>query len=602
MKQGRSFSGHERHNALLNCGNGKFADISAASGFDFAEDGRAVALSDWDFDGKTDVWISNRTAPRVRLLRNQAQHTNHFIALKLSGNGQATNADAIGARVTVTLKDAPPKITSLRAGDGFVSQSSGWIHIGLGESDRIEQLTIEWPGGEAEDISGLQVDNFYTVKQGQGAGTLWTPPQTAELIHKPLSLPVSSTAARVFLTYPLPLPELNLPRSNSPRLINLWATWCAPCRTELKEWAQQEDRFKRAGLGIYALCVDREEQKSKVSAADFLKSISFSSEWSYASAKQIDALEFTQRGLMDRWIDLPVPSSFLVDADGMLQAFYRGPVSADQVIADMRLINAPPPERAASAIPFAGQWNSPPQPTGLSRITSQFLDHNDTQGAISYLETTLRFNDQLGATDTEIGKRHYSLGMLLDETKQTAAAIPHLQKAIMLLPQDLRSRRRLASALVRENQLVKARAITEQALTLKPNDIELLYQRAELARQTQDLAAAIESYQDVVRLDPNHLLAGNTLGWILATNENADLRNGPLALKLALKVCELTNHRHPNLLDTLSVAYAENGKFTEAAKTANQAREIFSKAGKTESAQKCKLRAEKFSRNEPWRE
>ena len=602
MKQDNSFSGHERHNALLNCGNGQFADISAASGFDFPEDGRAIALSDWDFDGKTDVWISNRTAPRVRLLRNQADHSNHFIGLKLSGNGRTTNADAIGARITVTLKNAPPKITSFRAGDGFISQSSGWVHVGLGDAERIEKLTIDWPGGDTEAIEGLQVDKFYTVKQGQGTGTVWTPPQATTLTHQPLSLPTSSTVARVFLTYPVPFPDLNLPPSNFPRLVNLRATWCAPCETELKEWAEQQDRFKQAGLGVYALCVDDPKQKSDSSAADFIESIAFPYPWTSATSEQINALDFVQRGLLDRWLDLPVPSSFLVDADGMLHAFYRGPVSTDQVIADLRLINALPQKRAAAATPFDGRWGSPPQSTNLNRITSQFVDHNDAAGAISYLETSLRFNDQLGATDKEIGDRHFSLGMLLDETNATAAAIPHLQEAMALLPHDLRSRQRLASVYTREKQLGKALAVTQQALTLKPNDITLLYQRAELARQTDDLEAAIKDYRAVLRAQPSHLLASNTLAWILSTNSNADLRNGPEALKLALQACQRTKFRHPNLLDTLSVAYAENAQFADAEKIANQAKEIFTEAGATELAEKCQLRAEQFARGEPWHE
>ena len=80
------------------------------------------------------------------------------------------------------------------------------------------------------------------------------------------------------------------------------------------------------------------------------------------------------------------------------------------------------------------------------------------------------------------------------------------------------------------------------------------------------------------------------------------LRNGPEALKLALQACQRTKFRHPNLLDTLSVAYAENAQFADAEKIANQAKEIFTKAGATELAEKCQLRAEQFARGEPWHE
>ena len=76
MHEGRSFSSHERNCVYLNTGSapaggGRFANISAISGLDFPDDGRAVALVDWDHDGDLDMWISNRNAPRLRLMRNE---------------------------------------------------------------------------------------------------------------------------------------------------------------------------------------------------------------------------------------------------------------------------------------------------------------------------------------------------------------------------------------------------------------------------------------------------------------------------------------------------------------------------------------------------
>ena len=55
VRQGRSFSGHERNCCFLNTG-GQFADISGVSGIDFADDGRGIGLTDWDHDGDLDAW------------------------------------------------------------------------------------------------------------------------------------------------------------------------------------------------------------------------------------------------------------------------------------------------------------------------------------------------------------------------------------------------------------------------------------------------------------------------------------------------------------------------------------------------------------------
>ena len=106
LAQGRSFSGHERNCCFLNTisdrrAAGRFADISASSGLDFPDDGRAVALVDWDLDGRIDLWTANRNAPRLRLMRNQTNRANRFVAIRLRGNGTTSNRDAIGARVEV---------------------------------------------------------------------------------------------------------------------------------------------------------------------------------------------------------------------------------------------------------------------------------------------------------------------------------------------------------------------------------------------------------------------------------------------------------------------------------------------------------------------
>ena len=83
MREGRSFSGREKNCVFLNTGanplaQARFADVSSISGLDFPDDGRAVALVDWDHDGDLDLWISNRSSPRLRLMRNDNDAGNHY--------------------------------------------------------------------------------------------------------------------------------------------------------------------------------------------------------------------------------------------------------------------------------------------------------------------------------------------------------------------------------------------------------------------------------------------------------------------------------------------------------------------------------------------
>ena len=117
IRAGRSFSGRERHCAFLNLGGvglAEFANVSSASGLDLIDDGRGLALCDWDWDGKIDFWTTNRTGPRVRFLHNQFESENGFLALRL--RGVHANRDAIGARVEIMTRGQVRGLLEKRAG------------------------------------------------------------------------------------------------------------------------------------------------------------------------------------------------------------------------------------------------------------------------------------------------------------------------------------------------------------------------------------------------------------------------------------------------------------------------------------------------------
>ena len=131
LRKGGSLSGRERNCAFLNLDGKRFATVSALSGFDFADDSRSLALVDWDVDGNMDVWVSNRTAPRVRFLKNNLPSNDHWIQFGLESDKLL---DPVGARVELTLNDERKLLRTLRAGEGFLGQSSRYLHFGMGDA------------------------------------------------------------------------------------------------------------------------------------------------------------------------------------------------------------------------------------------------------------------------------------------------------------------------------------------------------------------------------------------------------------------------------------------------------------------------------------
>ena len=160
-------------------------DVSAVAGFDFADDGRALAQVDWDRDGRLDVWTVNRSAPRARFLRNQSAADNHFVSFQLNGN--MGNRDAIGARVVLKLADGTELTETLTAGQGYLSQSSKWVHFGLGKRTEIDGVKVYWPVKDLspEIFRDLQADQHYTLRQGSDSAITKTSISTARLMKRP---------------------------------------------------------------------------------------------------------------------------------------------------------------------------------------------------------------------------------------------------------------------------------------------------------------------------------------------------------------------------------------------------------------------------------
>jgi cytochrome c biogenesis protein CcmG, thiol:disulfide interchange protein DsbE len=107
-----------------------------------------------------------------------------------------------------------------------------------------------------------------------------------------------------------------------PVVVNLWASWCVPCRQEVPELDRFAQRYRRHGISVLGINV----QDNSDDALAFLQDY----EASYRQLRSIGDERSAAFG------STGVPENFLVDPRGRLALIWRGPV--DQSFLEQRVV------------------------------------------------------------------------------------------------------------------------------------------------------------------------------------------------------------------------------------------------------------------------
>lgn len=113
-------------------------------------------VGDLDNDGYLD--IVNGSTVHVNALSS-----NNW--LKVTLEGTVSNTNGIGARVEV-LTASGTQIRDIRSGDGFRYMSTLNAHFGLGQDSQVDQVTVYWPSGIVDVVSGPAINGTVHVIEG----------------------------------------------------------------------------------------------------------------------------------------------------------------------------------------------------------------------------------------------------------------------------------------------------------------------------------------------------------------------------------------------------------------------------------------------------
>ena len=192
------------------------------------------------------------------------------------------------------------------------------------------------------------------------------------------------------------------------------------------------------------------------------------------------------------------------------------------------------------------------------------LGRNDE--AIERFGTVLALNPRLATT-------HFFLGQALIKTGDCPAAVEHLQKALELLDPATDGQ-----------HILQAHLSLAEALS-------------KIGRHPQ----AVEQYRMAMKTNPDYLGALEGFAWLLATCQDASIRNGPQAVGLAERAAVASGGRG-DTLDVLAAAYAEAGRFTDAVNTATKALAIAEMSPRPVDAEEVRARLKLYQSGRPYRQ
>ncbi len=260
LRGSQAFSGSERNHLFMNKGGTEFRDLSGISGMDSLADGRVLSLLDYDRDGRTDLAVVNASSPLLQLFRNQVAKVGNVVAVRLTGGAMAkdfsgwTNRDGVGARVTVTTAGRK-LVRENRYGEGFASQNSRTLLIGIGSATKADAVEVHWPSGRTQKTTDVAAGSLVTIHERLGDRGFSVTRYLRD-IRAPMPVRAPKSDLRLAINEPQPRPRLTL--------YTAMTTTCPGCKRDLPQIARLRQALSQ-DVRLVGVPIDAKEGADKLS-------------------------------------------------------------------------------------------------------------------------------------------------------------------------------------------------------------------------------------------------------------------------------------------------------------------------------------------------
>ncbi len=132
-------------------------------GMELASNSNGAAYADLDNDGDLDIVVNNVNMEAF-IYENQANSKPNHNYLKIITKGKAGNINGIGSKITLYDK-GQMQVLEQNPYRGYLSTVSNSLVFGLGNSNEIDSLKVEWPGGKVQLLTKIKANNILTLDE-----------------------------------------------------------------------------------------------------------------------------------------------------------------------------------------------------------------------------------------------------------------------------------------------------------------------------------------------------------------------------------------------------------------------------------------------------
>jgi tetratricopeptide (TPR) repeat protein len=191
-------------------------------------------------------------------------------------------------------------------------------------------------------------------------------------------------------------------------------------------------------------------------------------------------------------------------------------------------------------------------------------------------------------------------GWALLRQQRFPAAESQLRVALALQPDDPEAHLNLGIALCSQGRTPEGLEHLERAVALSPKNRDANYNLGEALTTVGRDTEALRAYRRALDAGPRDLLVLKRIVRVMATAPEDTVRDGKGAIPLAEEAVRLARGNDVDSLDLLAAAYAEAGRYTDAAETAQTAERLAARLGRPDLAEAVGVRLALYRSGRPF--